>query len=190
MRQMVPVVGGALLVGGILLGLWSRPTDGQTPPPPPRPSDAVQDAQTPRAVPEMRPEQRKTEHDRSAVFRPGTPAPSSSALPTQPDEGRVTGFDFSRDPFGAKKPLQTFEETMKADIDAKPGVMAAQRKLLESRFNLTPRQDPTVKMSRGKPVPVGPTAKLDDGMVLIHDVATFLSAAEAASLDQALSARA
>jgi hypothetical protein len=98
------------------------------------------------------------------VFSPGTPAPSSSALPTQPDEGRVTGFDFSRDPFGAKKPMQTFEETMKADIDAKPGVLAAQRKLLESRYNLTPRQDPNVTMSRGKPVPVGPTAKLGDGM--------------------------
>jgi len=76
----------------------------------------------------------------------------------------VTGFDFSRDPFDAKKPLQTFEETMQADIDAKPGVMAAQRKLLESCYNLTPRQDPNVKMSRGKPVPVGPTARLADGM--------------------------
>ena len=42
------------------------------------------------AVPEARPEQRKTEHDRSSVFSPGTPAPSSSALPGQPDEGRVT----------------------------------------------------------------------------------------------------
>ena len=37
---------------------------------------------------------------------------------------------------------------------------------------------------------VAGVAKLDDGMVLIHDVATFLSAAEAASLDEALSARA
>ena len=103
MGQMVPVVGGVLVVGGILLGLWSRPTDGETPPPS-RPADAVQDAQTPRPVPETRPEQRKTDHDRSAVFSPGTPGPSSSALPAQPDEGQVTGFDFSRDPFGAKKP--------------------------------------------------------------------------------------
>jgi len=37
---------------------------------------------------------------------------------------------------------------------------------------------------------VAGVAKLDDGMVLIHDVTTFLSAAEAASLDEALSARA
>jgi purine-binding chemotaxis protein CheW len=34
---------------------------------------------------------------------------------------------------------------------------------------------------------VAGVAKLDDGLVLIHDVATFLSAAEAASLDEALS---
>jgi purine-binding chemotaxis protein CheW len=37
---------------------------------------------------------------------------------------------------------------------------------------------------------VAGVAKLDDGMVLIHDLTTFLSAAEAASLDEALSARA
>ena len=35
---------------------------------------------------------------------------------------------------------------------------------------------------------VAGVAKLDDGMVLIHDLATFLSAAEAASLDDALQA--
>ena len=43
------------------------------------------------------------------------------------------------------------------------------------------------------PQTLGPSAtyvagvvKLDDGLVLIHDLATFLSAAEAASLDEAL----
>jgi purine-binding chemotaxis protein CheW len=35
---------------------------------------------------------------------------------------------------------------------------------------------------------VAGVAKLDDGMVLIHDLATFLSAAESASLDKVLSA--
>ncbi len=35
---------------------------------------------------------------------------------------------------------------------------------------------------------VAGVAKLDSGLVLIHDVTTFLSAAEAASLDEALSA--
>jgi len=37
---------------------------------------------------------------------------------------------------------------------------------------------------------VAGVAKLEDGMVLIHDLATFLSAAEAASLDEALRASA
>jgi hypothetical protein len=42
--------------------------------------------------------------------------------------------------------------------------MADQRKLLESRYDLTPRPDPTVKMARGKPICVGPTARLSEGV--------------------------
>ena len=53
---------------------------------------------------------------------------------------------------------------MKEDIAAKPKVMAAQRKLLESRYNLEPKLDPEAKMSRGKPLAVGPTARLAEGM--------------------------
>src|SRR5688500_3528123 len=41
--------------------------------------------------------------------------------------------------------------------------MATQRKLLESRYDVTPRPDPNVKMTRGKPVMVGPTARLGSG---------------------------
>ena len=150
------------MTGGILIGLWSDPTGGQTPTPPPR--AAVQEVQQPRPVPETRPEQRKTEHDRSSVFDRATPAPSSPALSSQPDGGRMQGFDFARDPLGAKKPMQSFEETMREDVAAKPGVMATQRRLLESRYDLRPRLDPTVKMSRGKPLVAGPTARLAGGM--------------------------
>ena len=53
---------------------------------------------------------------------------------------------------------------MKQDMADKPKVMAAQRKLLESRYNLTPHLDPAVKMSRGKPICVGPTARLKGGL--------------------------
>jgi cytochrome c peroxidase len=52
---------------------------------------------------------------------------------------------------------------MQADVQAKAGVMAAQRKLLEQRYDLTPRFDPEHRMSRGKPLPVGPTARLASG---------------------------
>jgi len=114
---------------GVLIGLWSAPTVGQTPGSRP-PADAVQGAQQATPIPESRPEQRKTEHDRSRTFDPSAAPPASNALPGQPDGGQGLGFDFARDPFNAQKPMQTFEEIMKADVDAKPGVTAAQRKLL------------------------------------------------------------
>ena len=130
---------------------------------PAAPPDAVAEAQAPRETPVTRPEQQKTDHDRGRFSADDAP-PSSAALKDQPDEGKVKGFDFSRDPLNAKKPMQTFEETMKQDVADKPKVTAAQRKLLESRYELMPKLDPEVKMSRGKPLPVGPTAKLAHGM--------------------------
>src|SRR5436853_147942 len=39
-----------------------------------------------------------------------------------------------------------------------------QQKQPESRYKLTPRTDPAVKMSRGKLVPIGPVARLAQGM--------------------------
>ena len=131
---------------------------------PPSQPDAIADAQTPRPAPATRPEQQKTEHDRSGFFAADAAPHSSDALKQQPDEGKMKGFDFSRDALGAKKPMQTFEETMKQDVADKPKVMAAQRKLLEERYNLEPKLDPEAKMSRGKPLPVGPTARLKNGM--------------------------
>ena len=41
---------------------------------------------------------------------------------------------------------------------------ADQLRLLESRYILQPKLDPSAKMSRGKPLPVGPTARLSRGM--------------------------
>jgi cytochrome c peroxidase len=76
----------------------------------------------------------------------------------------MNGFDFYRDPLGAMKPGMTFEEVYKAAVTAKPKVMATQRKLLEARYDLEPRLDTVAKMSRGKPLVVGPTARLPKGM--------------------------
>ncbi|MBV9958491.1 MAG: cytochrome B6 [Acidobacteria bacterium] len=59
---------------------------------------------------------------------------------------------------------EPFEVVRARDKAAKPRVMAAARRLLEERYNLTPRLDPTVKMTRGKPIPVGPTARLKKGV--------------------------
>ena len=125
-----------------------------------RPSDAVEDFQTPQAARGNRPELFKSKHDEADFAKA---APASAALARQPDEGKVKGFDFPRDPLGATKPMQTFEESMKADVAAKADAMQAQKELLASRYDLTPKLDPKVKMSRGKPIPVGPTAKLKEG---------------------------
>lgn len=111
-----------------------------------------------------RPEQKLTEHDKSEIFDPTKPAPLNPALKDQPNQGRILGFDFARDPLNAPKPFTTFEEVMKKESAAKPKVMADHMKLLGERYNLEPKLDPEVKMSRGKPLCVGPTARLKDGL--------------------------
>ena len=146
-----------------------------------RSSDAIQEAQTTREVSTTRPEQRLSDHDRGERFTADAAPASSPALTGQPDKGRLPGFDFVRDPLNALKPGQTFAEIMRADIAAKPNVMAEQKKLLESRYNLQPRLDREATMSRGKPLPVGPTARLRDGMT--WDKLAGMSAQEIKSAD-------
>jgi cytochrome c peroxidase len=126
--------------------------------------DAVLNAQTVREVPATRPEQKKNEHDRSNVFDAQNAMPASPAFNNQPDKGKVLGFDFARDPLNAKKPMQTFDETMKADIADRPKVMKTQQELLLRRYDLTPRLDKEARMTRGKPLAVGPTARLSAGL--------------------------
>jgi cytochrome c peroxidase len=154
----VTIVGASLVAVSAINGL------GQGSPPTRQGTDAVQEAQTSKDVPRTRPEQQQTSHDLSNIFDGQHAAPSSPVFEQQPDKGQGLGFDFSRDPFNAKKPMQTFDETMKADMTEKQAVMDAQRRLLEGRYDLQPRLDPTVRMSRGKPIAVGPTAKLAAGL--------------------------
>jgi len=111
-----------------------------------------------------RPELQKSEHDKSNAFDPKKAMPINPALKAQPKEGKATGFDFARDPLNSDKPMTTFEEVMKAEIAQKPKVMADHRKLLEARYNLTAKRDQESKMSRGKPLCVGPTARLSEGL--------------------------
>ena len=58
----------------------------------------------------------------------------------------------------------TFADVMARDKANKDMVMARQKSLLEERYDLSARVDKRVTMSRGKPIPVGPTAKLPSGM--------------------------
>src|SRR6185295_4334236 len=60
------------------------------------PRDAVLEGQTTKSVSPIRPEQRKTDHDRSAIFDARNAPSSADALKAQAKEGKATGFDFSR----------------------------------------------------------------------------------------------
>jgi cytochrome c peroxidase len=155
----------ALVSGGLIVAVASFAQQPKSSRPAAPPYDAVADAQTPRAVAAERVEQQKTEHDRSDVFAATKARPVSPALKNQPEQGKIAGFDFYRDPLDAPRPMAgTFEENMQAAVAAKPKVMADQRKLLEARYDLTPKLDPEARMSRGKPLAVGPTARLARGL--------------------------
>jgi cytochrome c peroxidase len=152
-----------LVAGGMVLLAYSQEPKTNSP----RgdaPPDAVAAVQNPKEVPVERPEQKKTAHDLSDIFTPSKALPISGALINQADQGQMLGFDFYRDPLGAMKPGTTFEDVYTALVATKSKVMATQRALLESRYYLEPKLDPVVKMSRGKPLVVGPTAKLPQGM--------------------------
>jgi cytochrome c peroxidase len=125
--------------------------------------DAVEEAQAPARKGGQRKEQVKNEHDLAIAGAEG-PVPSSRALKTQPNAGEMRGFDLGRDALGSAKPMQKFADTMSKESAAKADVMAAQRDLLSARYVLEPVLDPTAKMSRGKPLAVGPTARLARGL--------------------------
>src|SRR5262249_23588918 len=58
----------------------------------------------------------------------------------------------------------TFPDMMAKDKADKPSVMARQEELLAAPYHLASRPDPNVHMSRGKPIQVGPAARLPEGM--------------------------
>jgi len=153
---------GGLLVGSTILSAWSGETDKGKPPQKPR--DPAAEALVQRDVKADRPEQSLTAHDRSNVFDPNKAPFINSALKDQPKQGKILGFDFARDPLGAPEPFTMFSDVMKKESAARPKVMADHRKLLATRYNLTAKRDEKVKMSRGKPICVGPTARLPEEM--------------------------
>jgi len=146
-----------LLTLGIGAVVWAQQA-------PPAPRDAVAEGQQSNQPPANRPEQTKNEHDQSNVFDPPQARPSSPIFVQQPKEGKNTGFDPFKDPFNADRPNENPDEILRQLAAAKPKVMAAHRAVLERRYNLQPKVDPVAKMSRGKPLPVGPTARLQAGM--------------------------
>jgi cytochrome c peroxidase len=59
---------------------------------------------------------------------------------------------------------ETFAERMAKDKAGKADVVARQKALLEERYDLARKVSKRTKMTRGKPVPVGPTARLPAGV--------------------------
>jgi cytochrome c peroxidase len=59
---------------------------------------------------------------------------------------------------------EPFEVVRARDKAAKSRVMAAAQRLLEQRYDLRRNLDPSIRMTRGKPIPVGPTARLKTGV--------------------------
>jgi cytochrome c peroxidase len=87
---------------------------------------------------------------------------------TQPPSGKAEKAPPQASSYDQVSPVllgqETFDAMKQKDVAGKDAVMKRQRQLLEERYDLTARTDPEVKMTRGKPISVGPTAKLPDGM--------------------------
>lgn len=90
------------------------------------------------------------------VLSPGRSVQSQSQQP-QPQDQKQSSYIF---------PVREapFDVVRARDKAAKPSVMAAHQRLLEQRYDLRPHVDQNVKMTRGKPIPVGPTARLKSGV--------------------------
>src|SRR5689334_14633290 len=67
-------------------------------------NDAVAAAQKTRNTAATRPEQSKTAHDLSPVFSAAEAKPVSDVSELQPGKGKISGFDFYRDPLNAEQP--------------------------------------------------------------------------------------
>ncbi|HTU91809.1 MAG TPA: cytochrome B6 [Gemmataceae bacterium] len=91
---------------------------------------------------------------------------SLNRLPSKAAEEKLKGtvpssYDQIAPVLLGKESLQSVLAKDKAEKDS---FMSRQRKLLEERYDLAPHPDDKVTMSRGKPIPVGPTVKLPEGV--------------------------
>lgn len=57
-----------------------------------------------------------------------------------------------------------FSKMMKEDVANKPSLMKKHYQILNDRYNLSEKVDSKVTMSGGKPLPIGPTVKLKNGV--------------------------
>ena len=88
------------------------------------------------------------------------PGRGEAEKPPKPEVGKSSYDQVSPALLGQ----ETFAQVLAKDKAAKDEVMARQKALLEQRYDLAAHPHEQLKMSRGKPVPVGPTARLGEGM--------------------------
>src|ERR1700694_3108321 len=93
------------------------------------------------------------------LARPSLTQPESPAPKDKPAGPRQSSYDQVSPVILGQ---ETFEQMMAKDKAGKDAVIARQKKLLEERYDLSVHVDKRITMSRGKPVPVGPTAKLPE----------------------------
>lgn len=70
-------------------------------------------------------------------------------------------------------PVEPFAVTFARESKNRPNVSAMQRALLEERYDLTVRTAPGIIMTRGKPQPIGPTARLRGGVASFEALAAL-----------------
>jgi cytochrome c peroxidase len=102
----------------------------------------------------------------AALFFCASPAWAQRAAADKAGPGAAD--DSSKSSYDQVSPVllgaQTFAAMKAKDQADKREVMARQKALLEQRYDLSVRTDPRVTMTRGKSIPVGPTAKLPPGL--------------------------
>ena len=125
--------------------------------------DVVEEARTPgRYLANVRNNKKALTISRIFLWRKRAAVIADISEPTGSRED--TGIRLCSRSIDAKQPMRPAEEIQKNDIADKPKVMVAQQKLLQQRYNLAPKLDPDIKMTRGKPLSVGPTARLPNGL--------------------------
>ena len=91
-----------------------------------------------------------------ALARGATPAADKASRPEIAPK-----WESSYSPVVVTEP---FEETMRKDVAAKPERMKRHMDLLGERYDLSKKVAEDATMSGGKPLPVGPAARLKDGL--------------------------
>src|SRR5581483_2524890 len=126
----------------------------------PGPKDLVQEAGPPAVVkdwerdyPQLQPVG-KGDTVQAPELKPGTPNP--------PDIHKMGGVGKSSYVFDLS-PDEPLAKVIEREKGQRPKIVQQQKSLLEERYDLNPRSAPGVTMTRGKPVPMGPTARLKEG---------------------------